>query len=48
MGATGGVTYVWTPEAGLDNPNVANPMATPDFTTTYVVTITDANGCNGL
>ncbi|HIA36341.1 MAG TPA: PKD domain-containing protein [Flavobacteriales bacterium] len=45
LGATGGVTYVWTPEAGLDNPNVANPMATPDFTTTYVVTITDANGC---
>ena len=36
---------MWTPEAGLDNPNVANPMATPDFTTTYVVTITDANGC---
>jgi len=45
LDATGGVTYVWSPTTGLDNPNVANPLATPEFTTTYIVTITDANGC---
>ncbi len=39
------VSYVWSPSAGLDNPNIANPLASPTTTTTYVVTGTDANGC---
>lgn len=43
--ATGGVTYSWSPTTGLDDPNIANPMASPGTTTTYTVTVTDASGC---
>ncbi|MEJ8757049.1 gliding motility-associated C-terminal domain-containing protein [Pontibacter sp. H259] len=43
--ATGGDTYTWSPAIGLSNPNVANPVATPETTTTYKVTITTAGGC---
>ncbi|WP_114782008.1 Ig-like domain-containing protein [Botryobacter ruber] len=43
--ATGGVTYQWAPATGLSNPNVANPVASPDVTTTYTVTVTTAEGC---
>jgi hypothetical protein len=43
--AGGGVTYTWTPQAGLSNPSIYNPTATPGATTIYTVTATDANGC---
>lgn len=43
--ASGGVSYVWEPAATLDNPNIANPIATPNNTTIYTVTGTAANGC---
>ncbi|MFD2514097.1 gliding motility-associated C-terminal domain-containing protein [Pontibacter locisalis] len=43
--ATGGTTYLWEPAEGLSNPNVANPIARPDVTTTYTVTVTTAEGC---
>ncbi|MBX3253681.1 MAG: PKD domain-containing protein [Chitinophagaceae bacterium] len=33
-----GVTYSWSPAAGLSNPNIYNPVATPAGTTTYTVT----------
>ncbi|MCW3127184.1 MAG: hypothetical protein JWO03_2842 [Bacteroidetes bacterium] len=36
--ATGGLIYTWTPATGLSNPNIANPEAKPNTTTTYVVT----------
>ncbi len=42
---TGGVQYVWTPAAGLSNANLYNPIASPDSTTTYVLTVTDLFGC---
>ena len=42
--AFGGVTYRWTPAAGLSNPNIANPIAKPDVTTTYVVAVGDKCG----
>jgi gliding motility-associated-like protein len=42
---TGAVTYSWSPAAGLDNPAVPNPLATPVFTTTYTLTVTDGNSC---
>lgn len=45
-GAGGGYTYSWTPSAGLNSPTVANPVASPASTTTYNVTVSDANGCN--
>lgn len=44
--ASGGNTYAWSPTIGLSNPNIANPIATPNNTTTYTVIITDANGCS--
>lgn len=45
LGATGGVLYTWSPASTLDDANIANPTATPTSTTTYNVTVTDANGC---
>jgi PKD repeat protein len=35
-----GVTYSWFPTAGLTNPNISNPLASPGATTTYVLTAT--------
>jgi len=46
-GGTPPYTYNWTPTAGLDNPALANPKAIVTSTTTYVVNVTDANGCSG-
>lgn len=43
--ATGGVTYSWAPATGLSATDIANPMANPETTTTYTVTITHENGC---
>ena len=43
--ASGGETYLWEPADGLSNPNVRNPVASPDKTTTYTVTVTTAEGC---
>lgn len=37
-------TYSWSPATGLDNPNAANPVASPDTTTTYHVTFIDNCG----
>jgi gliding motility-associated-like protein len=46
LGASGGVSYVWTPNNGtLSCTGCSNPIAFPAATTTYVVTGTDANGC---
>jgi gliding motility-associated-like protein len=39
-------TYVWDNPASLNNPNAANPIATPTTTTTYTVTVSDINGCS--
>lgn len=36
--------YSWSPAAGLNNPNISNPIATPSVTTQYVVTTTSAGG----
>ena len=45
MFATGGVSYVWSPDNTLSDANIANPIANPTANTTYSVTVTDANGC---
>ncbi len=39
------VSYAWSPALGLNNPAVANPIASPIVTTDYVVTVTDGNNC---
>lgn len=44
--ATGGGTYSWAPSASLDDASIDNPIATPNTTTTYTVTVTDANNCS--
>ncbi len=41
----GGYIYSWSPAAGLSATNIRNPVATPSSTTTYTVTVTDAQGC---
>lgn len=43
--ASGANTYVWSPAGSLDDPNIANPVASPDTTQTYVVIGTDVNLC---
>lgn len=40
-----GYTYSWLPIEGLNNPNIANPVANPTSTTIYTLTVTDENGC---
>ncbi len=37
-------TYSWTPPESLNNPTIANPVATPVSTTKYHVTVTDNEG----
>lgn len=32
---TNGINYLWNPTTGLSNPNIKNPLAFPDVTTTY-------------
>lgn len=39
------VTYRWSPVTGLNNPNIADPKASPGAAQLYTVTYTDANGC---
>ena len=44
--ASGASQYVWSPVNDLDDPFIANPIASPTQTTTYTVTGTDQNGCS--
>ncbi len=37
--------YIWQPAASLSSANIAQPIATPDTTTTYVLRVTNARGC---
>ena len=37
----GNFTYSWTPANGLSNPQVSNPQATIEETTTYTLTVSD-------
>src|SRR5665647_275988 len=43
--ASGGSSYTWSPVSFLDNPNISNPIATPDTSIIYSVTIKE-NVCN--
>ena len=44
-GGSGEYTYLWEPAETLDNPNIANPVATPDAPETiYKVVVTDSEG----
>ncbi|MFN2440173.1 MAG: T9SS type B sorting domain-containing protein, partial [Chitinophagaceae bacterium] len=39
-----GWVYNWSPSAGLNNPEIANPLAAPDITTNYIVTTNNSGG----
>ena len=43
--ASGGTKYLWTPSIGLSSTIIANPIANPIKTTSYMLTVTDVNGC---
>ncbi len=46
--AAGLVNYLWRPnKSNLSDSLIANPVANPVFTITYIVTGTDTNGCPG-
>lgn len=42
---TGVLTYQWSPPTGLSSVNLATVQANPATTTTYTITVTDANNC---
>lgn len=44
--AGGGISYSWSPSVSLNNPTLANPVATPTTTTTYLVKVTNVEGCS--
>jgi len=44
-GGTPDYLYTWSPDQYLDNPTLANPTCTPDESITYILTVTDNNGC---
>lgn len=46
LNASGGGTYLWSPAEFLNNPNIPNPIATVNTTTTFNVTISDTCGSN--
>jgi gliding motility-associated-like protein len=43
--ASGGAVYNWQPAAGLDNNTIADPVASPATTTTYVLQAQSDFGC---
>jgi gliding motility-associated-like protein len=45
LNASGGAAYSWSPTKGLSDPTIANPVASPTDTTTYLVTVSNSNAC---
>ncbi len=45
ISASGGVSYSWSPGKTLSDSTIANPIASPNDTTTYKVKIYNQNGC---
>jgi gliding motility-associated-like protein len=45
LNGSGAGTVFWTPAATLDNPLSFTPVATPVTGTTYIMIVTDLNGC---
>ncbi|MBP6432399.1 MAG: PKD domain-containing protein [Ferruginibacter sp.] len=45
--ATGTGTIVWSPNYMISDINSLTPLVSPDITTTYTATFTDAFGCSG-
>ena len=45
LSAAGGVSYQWTPAAGLSDPAVSDPKASPAATTDYSAIVSNQFGC---
>ncbi len=45
LAGSGGVEYEWSPAADLSDSQIADPIAAPTGTTTYLLTVTDEFGC---
>ena len=45
LSGSGVGNYSWNPSAGLSSSIISNPIATPDSTTNYILTVS-ANGCS--
>jgi gliding motility-associated-like protein len=43
--ASGGSSYLWSPVTFLNNPNIADPVATPPQSIRYIVAVRDILGC---
>jgi len=48
LGASGGVSYRWSPPTGLSCADCAAPLARPTATTTYSVEVFNAEGCSSM
>ena len=48
LNVTGAKNYSWSPSTFLSNPNIANPITTPNATINYLVTGIDINGCKNI
>ncbi len=46
FGGSGVYDFSWSPEETLNDPSLMNPIAFPEDTTTYLLTVSDANGCS--
>lgn len=44
--ASGGSAYLWSPTSGLEDSSSAYTKASPKETTTYLVRVTNSNGCS--
>jgi gliding motility-associated-like protein len=44
LAASGGISYSWSPAMGLSSSTIANPIAIPSITTTYILTATTVCG----
>ncbi|HUM45906.1 MAG TPA: PKD domain-containing protein [Chitinophagales bacterium] len=47
LSATGGNDYSWMPAEGLSDSSIANPLAFPQVTTVYTVTVNAGSTCPG-
>ena len=43
FGGSGNYVYLWSPESGLSDPTIPNPIATPEVTTNYSLTVNDGS-----
>lgn len=48
LSAAGAASYLWEPAESLNDPNIANPTASPAETTTYTVTGISADDCDAI